>query len=108
MLATETKPYQGWTNYQTWAVKLWLDNEAPTYHLWRDRALEIRDIDETALTFINPYMDEDRRRVNQLAVELEDWHREQMPELNGFAADLMESALMEINWLEISESLIEG
>jgi hypothetical protein len=21
------KPYNGWSNYETWAVKLWIDNE---------------------------------------------------------------------------------
>lgn len=24
--------YQGWTNYETWAVSLWLDNDKGLYH----------------------------------------------------------------------------
>jgi len=30
--------YNGWTNYETWAVKLWMDNEEPSYRYWRERA----------------------------------------------------------------------
>ena len=30
--------YNGWTNYETWAVKLWFDNEEATYRNWMERA----------------------------------------------------------------------
>ena len=29
--------YQGWTNYETWAVNLWLDNEEGVHDYWRER-----------------------------------------------------------------------
>jgi hypothetical protein len=32
--------YNGWTNYATWAVALWLDNTAPSYHHWREDGKE--------------------------------------------------------------------
>ena len=35
-MTTEAKTYNGWTNYQTWAVKLWLDNDEATQHLQAD------------------------------------------------------------------------
>jgi hypothetical protein len=31
----EQKRYNGWTNFQTWAVNLWLDNEASSCRYWR-------------------------------------------------------------------------
>ena len=102
---TERPTYEGWTNYETWAVKLWLDSEAYTYHLWRDRALALRD---EALTYENEFMDEGRRRVWQLAEELSEWHEEQLPELQGFAADLLNRGFGAVNFLEIAQSLIEG
>ena len=33
--------HQGWTNYETWAAALWIDNERGTYDLVRERAREI-------------------------------------------------------------------
>lgn len=30
--------YQGWTNYETWAIALWMDNEEPLYALTRELA----------------------------------------------------------------------
>jgi hypothetical protein len=36
--AHEERGYNGWTNYETWAVSLWLDNEQPSYLYWREQA----------------------------------------------------------------------
>jgi hypothetical protein len=30
--------YNGWSNYQTWNVMLWLDNDQGSYYLVRDQA----------------------------------------------------------------------
>ena len=27
--------FNGWTNYETWNVALWMDNDEPTYHIAR-------------------------------------------------------------------------
>ena len=35
--------YQGWTNYATWCVHLWLSNEEPSYRLCVELAQECRD-----------------------------------------------------------------
>ena len=34
--------YNGYSNYETWNVCLWLDNDPGTYHYWRDRIAEER------------------------------------------------------------------
>lgn len=34
------KTYNGFTNYETWAVSLWLGNEYASYQYWRDVARE--------------------------------------------------------------------
>jgi hypothetical protein len=45
------KTYNGWTNYETWLVKLWIDNDEGSYHYWTERAREVyerfADADET-------------------------------------------------------------
>jgi hypothetical protein len=32
------KEYNGWSNYQTWNVMLWLDNDQESYYAIRDQA----------------------------------------------------------------------
>ena len=34
----EEKRYNGWTNYETWAVNLWIDNDQGSYTYWREQA----------------------------------------------------------------------
>ena len=35
--------YNGWSNYETWAAKLWMDNEEGAYNLYRDKAQRYAD-----------------------------------------------------------------
>jgi hypothetical protein len=35
--------YNGWTNYETWCVSLWIDNEEPSYRHWQAVAQECYD-----------------------------------------------------------------
>lgn len=103
--ATETKRYNGWANYETWAVKLWMDNDESSYHYWTEAARDLVRHPES-LHYQNQFMAEDQRRVHQLSEDLKAWHEEQLPELQGFAADLMQSAFGAVEWLEIAEHLL--
>jgi hypothetical protein len=35
--------YQGWTNRETWAVALWIDNDREAYESWMTEARELAD-----------------------------------------------------------------
>ena len=35
--------YQGWTNYETWAVSLWFDNDQGIYNMWRDTIVDLKN-----------------------------------------------------------------
>lgn len=87
--------YNGWSNYETWVTKLWMDNEEPSYRYWGERVADIRS-------------DEDDRdtAIYVLADALKDEHEEALPELEGFASDLLRAAFGEVDWREIAESMI--
>lgn len=81
--------YNGWTNYQTWVVKLWLDNEYPGFE---DEALEWLEMTES---------------VTGLADAIENLHQENAPEVSGVYSDLMTHALGTVDWYEIAEAYAE-
>jgi len=88
------KEYNGWTNYETWAVKLWLDNEQSSSEFWNERAKEQFERDAKNAKY-------------DLANILKEHHEEALPELTGFAADLLNAAMSEVNWDEIAGSIID-
>lgn len=106
-----TTTYNGWTNYETWAVKLWMDNEEGSYRYWGEQAQEAWD--ESADKHPNQFMDRERNAVSMLAERLKDEHDSQSDHPVFAAADgtvyadLLNAALSEVNWHEIAESLLE-
>lgn len=94
----ENKTHNGWTNYETWAVALWLDNQESSYRYWRAVAQET--IQLTKLL-------EERREEagTTLADRIKDEILDGIPTaITGFYADLLQAALEEVNWLEIAEN----
>lgn len=111
-------PYNGWTNYETWAVKLWMDNEEPSYWYWKEAAQEAYD--ETGMG-ISAYarmtgteiFAREQRASHNLAKQIKGEHeaaaRDRLDgESAGVFFDLLSAALSEVNWNEIAESLIGG
>lgn len=100
MTHDENPTYNGWSNYETWVVNLWLSNEEGSYRYWTDRTREL--IAECA--------DEadDRSALTRLARELkESVHEECATPKANLAADLMNAALGEVDWCEIARSRID-
>lgn len=80
--------YNGWTNYETWLVKLWIDNDEATQGYYLELANGQQD-------------------SYAVAMGLREGFEDVMPKLEGFWADMMNAAMSEVNWGEIAESLIE-
>ena len=96
----EIQEYNGWSNRETWATKLWIDNDQGLYYYAKDMA--------------GGYGSEDKRG---LADALEEWITElldmeqvfnaspaQRKELIMMASDI--GSLYRVNWYEIAESLL--
>lgn len=81
------KEYNGWTNYETWLVKLWMDNDQGSYNYFQEMARE-------------------NDNARDLADAIKEAHEAMLPDLEGFPADLMNAAMSEVNWREIAESIL--
>lgn len=99
----ESKTYNGWTNYETWNVKLWLDNEQGTYELQKEMVRQSRQTPK-----VDVWTKEETTRFT-LADLLKDFVEENNPLANDASmySDLMSAALSEVNWQEIADSILE-
>jgi len=81
--------YNGYTNYPTWNVKLWIDNEESSYNYWRAKTGGAEN-------------------ANELAGLLKEEFEDAAPDLGASTfSDLLGYALGLVNWYEIAEMLIE-
>ena len=101
--------YNGWTNYETWNWKLWLDNDQGIYEYWQERVQTILSDD------IEPRYEwetVDQLRRSMLADELQADCDERLDfftkEEAGPLVDILNAGLSSINWHEIAESLLES
>ena len=86
--------YQGWTNYETWAVALWLNNEQGSY--------------EQAVQMARDAVDEadggDRPARGILADAIKEWMEEEAPDLGATLwGDLLGAALGAVDWHDVAD-----
>lgn len=90
--------YNGWTNYETWNVALWIDNDEGSQTFWHDEARRVLEHHEE----IN------QMAIQDLAITLELAHEDNMPELGGTYEDLLRAALSGVDWREVAEHLLNS
>ncbi len=93
-MTMETKTYNGWTNYETWCVNLWLTNEPSTA--------------EELATIIKRNGDgyEASHVLREFVDEIRFGGYEEHPIVNMFV-DLLNTALGLVNWREIIENHLD-
>lgn len=97
--------YNGWTNYETWCVNLWLNQDSYFFDEMKERLDfddEDKDEDEDDL--------ENRREelISQAAEEIKSHIIEGNPVTEpSLYSDLLNTALKEVNWEEIAKENLE-
>lgn len=105
--------YNGWKNYPTWCVSLWLNNDAGTQEMLGEivgRSLEDADGCEQVTSGVWTQEQADRIRVaDDLRAFVTDEDCGIIPDLGGtMAADLLGYALDLVDWDEIAASEIDA
>ena len=97
--------YNGWENYETWVVKLWIDNDG--------YAGGAAAVAEQAKDFLSGEMGEPDAAVYALARWIEDAIDQDIDSSDekaltqGLFADLLGRSLGKVNWGEIATAFIE-
>jgi hypothetical protein len=82
--------YNGWSNYQTWVTKLWMDNDYNVSHYVQEQS----DYFVTMPTW--KFADWLKDYVNTVM----------LPEISGLAGDLLGFAAAYVYWKEIAENIL--
>lgn len=84
-----TEGYNGWTNYETWAVNLWLSNDEGSYN--------------TLIETVRGHTEDDA------AVAVREWVEDMNPLADDASlfSDLLTTALQGVNWREIVRAVRE-
>lgn len=101
--------YNGWTNYETWVVNMYLDGNYDGPGTYYETIERVRSAEPT----------EESGRRSLVADILREWVEENVnpymidddhpdPQLHPLAADLLGAALTSVNWHEIAEHWIEA
>src|SRR4051794_17297804 len=108
----ETKTYNGWTNYETWAVALHLDNDESTYTMVRERVAEIvRERNEAGhageqpfyASYVADFIKDLAETLCGIGDESDDYG---IAEPSLLAIDMIRAALSEVNWDEIARNVL--
>ncbi len=108
----KTEKYNGYTNYETWAVCLWINNDQGLQEYWDGEAAVVWD--DTADDPADSVLTRSDNARNELADRLKNEHEEQAANIlldspargGGLFADLLNAALSEVDWYEIADTLL--
>lgn len=95
--------YNGWTNYETWCVSLWMHND-PGDADWmtgkaRDAIAAASDHPDPAFDGAEPFA-QARYLLTRM---LRDAFDEMMPEIDGMWGNLLSAAFENVNWRELAD-----
>lgn len=95
--------YNGWTNYETWLVNLWLDSSEGDQEMRREWA-QMAVAETRGVKFARG------AAIGLLVEYLQDWMGDLVAEqrLEGLMADMMDAAVASVNWDELARHYIDA
>lgn len=100
----EERGYNGWTNYETWTVGLWLDNDQQSYSYWRaEAARHRREAGNSVQVREGLWTEAEAIRFNLADQVLEEIINASPLQEPNLYSDLLSGALAEVNWVEIAD-----
>ena len=107
MYTMSDKTHEGWSNYETWAVALWIDNQKSSCHYWRDEARRHRNDSPTCRQVQDGTWNAEQAATFNLADQLKEETTDASPLAEPTVySDLLGAAISEVNWSEIAERLL--
>ena len=102
---SDEQGYNGWKNYPTWAVNLWLNNDEGLYRY----SLELAGRTVEEIEVREPFTRDEAIRY-EMAETFKNFVTDDLaPDLGAsFAADLLGYALESVDWYEIADAWIES
>jgi hypothetical protein len=102
-MSADEQGYNGWKNYETWAMALWIDNDQGSYTYSRE--IVATEVEE------GPEGLDLRTTAGRVADMLKDWQEECMYQWEpGFEStvftDLLHAAFGEVDWYEIAQNYL--
>jgi len=103
--AIEPTTYNGWTNYETWNVNLWIDNDEDSSRYWSEVAEEMWiESDNYEGEIFNRCEVASFDLANRIKDEIGD--ASPLVDSASMYSDLLNAALSDVNWLEIAENML--
>ena len=93
------KEYQGWTNRETWAVKLHWDNNEGDYNFFIEEAKQFKRKGKSADEFAE-FLKESAEEIQEMVMKGEGTQEGKL-----FIQDV--GSLWRVNWVEIAEAYYE-
>ena len=108
-LLREDHRYNGWTNYETWCIHLWLTNEEGTYNYCRALARQAAEDAPDCEQVADRIWTVDDAKKFLLADQLKEFVAETNPlsDKASMFSDLLGAAISESNWDEIAGAFLD-
>jgi hypothetical protein len=107
MATVAAEGFNGFRNYATWTVALWLGNEQSSYERWREEARRLwDDAGHDSAVIAERWSREEKTelalssRIAEAVMEMAEEVRE------GFLRDLLNAALAAVAWHEVAEHFL--
>jgi polyribonucleotide nucleotidyltransferase len=86
--------YSGWSNYDTWNFKLWLDNDQKT-----------QEIVLNAVKYAHKQFTKNSEAIHYIREFLELYAKNNAPELeNSFYSDVLNASIRSVNYYQIADA----